>query len=163
MHDWWPVHLQSATAVNECGRPLATFTWTLWLLCLLFFRRVQREPAFLRRLAAVLAPADSVVVVRFAWRGRPRSLVFTQSPAPPAPSAPPMIAEVRLSDAGSRMDVTQLLRQLRDGSPADLRPAEVSAYLSFATGLCLSGKGLQETHISPGAAGPTFRRLEVRL
>lgn len=150
-------------AVNARGEVPESLGWQMRLLCCIFFLQVQRSPAYLRRLAAFLAPPGMVVIVRYAYKGTPQSLVFAQPPVPAPPARIPMTAEVRISEAGGRIDATQLVRQLRAASEGDLDPEVICAYLSHCTGVYPLGMYLTEVFIAPSATGPVLMRRRTLL
>lgn len=163
VHRWLPVRFRNAVALDDRGQVVQSLDWRMWLLCCVFFRVVQRSPAYLQRLAALLAPPGTFVLVRYTYRGVPQSLVFAQPPEQAPPGHVPMLAEVRLSEAGARIDATQLIRQLRAASSADLSPLAICAYLSYLTGVYLTGTRLTEMFIGPSATGPRLRRTTTEL
>lgn len=166
VHSLFPVRVIRAVGVDASGQMLTDITHWLRALSLVLYARVRKDPVLLQDLARFLAPKAAAVILRLKIRGELRSFVVMPSPPPlPLPVVrTPISAEVRLSEAGARMDVTQLMRQLRAfSSPNPPSNQALYMYLSFMTGINVRDLLLTEVIIEPTRIGPVLRRVHTQL
>lgn len=163
MRSLFPLRIVEALRLDASGAVVEKFTHRLRFLAVLLYPFLRRDPDLLRLPASLLC-RSGLVVIHYRMRGTSQVILFrARDWGPESGRSPPVTAEVRLSEAGARMDVTEIMRRLRGGTTTDCRPEDLRAYLSYSTGINVVDRVLTEVAIAPSAVGPRFVRHETEL